>query len=182
MKTNLSCQIPQRPSQPQTNSYTYTVGSWYTVTIQNDGSNTSAWFTQGSTSWSTSDATFSVGKVALKTSSADASFDNLRVRGASPNSYGSSGPEKFRPSSAITKYYYASSKRIGMRSGGALSYIFADHLGGTSVISSTVSGTVNMVGYYPFGGTRFITTSLSTDKLYTGRAFSFYRPSERRLN
>lgn len=150
----------------QTNSYTYTAGSWYTATVTTDGSSTSAWFTQGP-SWSTSDSTLTGGTVAFKTSSAEASFDNLRVRGDYIYSLGNTLGERVRSASAVTKYYYAGSKRIGMRNANALSYIFADHLGGTSVISSTVSGTVSAISFFPYGSTR--SGSVPSDYKFTGQ-------------
>ncbi|MDO8670087.1 MAG: hypothetical protein Q7O66_01485, partial [Dehalococcoidia bacterium] len=56
-----------------------------------------------------------------------------------------------------------------MRSCGALSYIFLDHLAGTSVVSSTTSSQVSTMVYYPYGGSRFSTGALPTDRLYTGQ-------------
>ena len=67
------------------------------------------------------------------------------------------------------KYYYASGKRIAMSRNGTLSYIFTDHLGGTSVVLNPSNGITNTIAYYPFGASRFSTGDLQTDRLFTGQ-------------
>ena len=68
-----------------------------------------------------------------------------------------------------TKTYYPAAG--AMRVGSTLYYVLKDHLGSASVLTNT-SGTV-VAGadtrYYPFGEARFSTSSMLTDKLFTGQ-------------
>lgn len=68
--------------------------------------------------------------------------------------------------SVVTKYYYAGSRRIAMRVGGAVSFLMVDHLGSTS-LSTDASGAVTSQQWYTaWGEVRYATGSLPTDYTY----------------
>ncbi len=74
----------------------------------------------------------------------------------------------------VTKYYQAYGRAVAMReappAGGAgtLSYLLADHLGGTVEVLDAAGATVAETKYWPYGATR--TGGIAqTDKLYTGQ-------------
>jgi len=66
----------------------------------------------------------------------------------------------------MKKYYYAASERIGMRTGGTVSYILGDHLGSSSVVIDA-AGNMDVAGYKPWGEVRY--GSLPTKYTYTGQ-------------
>jgi RHS repeat-associated protein len=68
----------------------------------------------------------------------------------------------------VKKYYTAGGQRIAMRSGGTLSWLLNDHLGGTA---HTVSGTAETgeVRYRAFGVTRFTSGVTPTTYRFTGQ-------------
>ena len=68
-----------------------------------------------------------------------------------------------------TKTYYPA---VGaMRDGSTLYYVLKDHLGSASVLTNASGGIVAGADtrYYPFGEARFSTSSMVTDKLFTGQ-------------
>jgi RHS repeat-associated protein len=68
----------------------------------------------------------------------------------------------------VKKYYSAGGQRIAMRSGGTLSWLLADHLGGTA---HTLSGATETgeVRYKAFGATRFTSGTTPTTYRFTGQ-------------
>ena len=58
-----------------------------------------------------------------------------------------------------------------MRDGSTLYYVLKDHLGSASVLTNASGGIVTGADtrYYPFGEARFSTSSMITDKLFTGQ-------------
>jgi RHS repeat-associated protein len=77
--------------------------------------------------------------------------------------------EKDTYTGEVTKYYFAAGARIAMRKGGALSYLVADHLGGTALVTDGSGAFVGRTRYYPYGTQRTTEGTLATDKLYTGQ-------------
>ncbi len=68
----------------------------------------------------------------------------------------------------VTKTYYPAAG--AMRIGSTLYYVLKDHLGSASVVMNDTGTTVvGEARYYPFGGTRFTTGTMLTDKLFTGQ-------------
>ena len=68
-----------------------------------------------------------------------------------------------------TKTYYPAAG--AMRVGSTLYYVLKDHLGSASVLTDNTGTIVSGADtrYYPFGEARFSTSSMLTDKLYTGQ-------------
>ena len=68
----------------------------------------------------------------------------------------------------VKKYYTAGGQRIALRSGGVLSWLLSDHLGGTA---HTVGGTTETgeVRYRAFGTTRFTSGTTPTSYRFTGQ-------------
>ena len=76
----------------------------------------------------------------------------------------------------VGKYYYATgqracperSRRVAMREGGTLYYLFTDHLGSTAL---TLRGStrVGELRYHPYGGTRYSWGSTPTGYRFTGQ-------------
>jgi RHS repeat-associated protein len=68
-----------------------------------------------------------------------------------------------------TKTYYPAAG--AMRDGSTLYYVLKDHLGSASVLTNSSGGIVAGADtrYYPFGEARFSTSSMVTDKLFTGQ-------------
>ncbi len=66
-------------------------------------------------------------------------------------------------------YYYLGSALIAMSTNTTLQYIHKDELGGTSVMSSASGTLLGTMKYTPFGQTRLITGSITTNKLFTGQ-------------
>jgi RHS repeat-associated protein len=77
--------------------------------------------------------------------------------------------EKDTYTGQIIKYYFAGGLRIAMRKAGALSFLTADHLGGTALVTDSAGGFTGRVRYYPYGKERTTQGSLPTDKLFTGQ-------------
>ncbi len=65
-----------------------------------------------------------------------------------------------------TTYYPAAG---AMRIDNDVYYVLKDHLGSASVVTDSSGNVVGEQRYYPFGGTRWSTGSLFTDKLFTGQ-------------
>jgi RHS repeat-associated protein len=70
-------------------------------------------------------------------------------------------------------YYYASSQRVAMRVSNGVTdtvyYLHGDHLGSTSLTTDEAGEVVARVLYYPYGETRWMTGTLTTDFMYTGQ-------------
>jgi RHS repeat-associated protein len=58
---------------------------------------------------------------------------------------------------------------VAYRKGTTLQYLHQDHLGSTAVTTNTSGTVVARIGYYPFGGTRYTSGTLGTDKKFTGQ-------------
>jgi RHS repeat-associated protein len=74
--------------------------------------------------------------------------------------------------STITKYYYAGSQRIAMRTNGTLQYLLSDHLGSTSLTTDAAGNKVSEVRYKAWGEVRYATDGVPTKYQYTGQ-FSY---------
>src|SRR6266540_7402229 len=74
--------------------------------------------------------------------------------------------------STVTKYYYAGSQRIAMRSGGTVYYLLGDHLGSTSLTTSATGTVVSEIRYKAWGEVRYSTGTTPTKYTYTGQ-FSY---------
>jgi len=75
----------------------------------------------------------------------------------------------------VTKYYYLGGQRVAMRVGpagqaGTVTYLQGDHLGSTSLATSSSGGVVARQRYYPYGAVRpGGTGTLPTDYTFTGQ-------------
>ena len=72
----------------------------------------------------------------------------------------------------VTKYYYAGSQRIAMRTGGTLYYMLGDHLGSTSLVTDASGNVVSQQQYKSWGETRYASGNTPTKYQYTGQ-FSY---------
>jgi YD repeat-containing protein len=68
-----------------------------------------------------------------------------------------------------TSYYYAGPVRIAMRQGSTLYYLFADHLGSTSVVATSSGSKSAEVCYRAWGEDRYTSGTAPTDFRYTGQ-------------
>jgi RHS repeat-associated protein len=80
--------------------------------------------------------------------------------------------------STVTKYYYAGSQRIAMRSGtwdfnnpvtGTLNFLLGDHLGSTSLTTDAAGTIVSEIRYKAWGTVRYATEDVPTRYQYTGQ-------------
>jgi RHS repeat-associated protein len=69
----------------------------------------------------------------------------------------------------VTTYYYVSGQRVAMRQGGVVYYLHTDHLGSTSLTTNASGGVVAEQRYYPYGGERWASGTLPTDRRFTGQ-------------
>jgi len=69
----------------------------------------------------------------------------------------------------VTKYYYAGSQRIAMRTNGTLNYLLGDHLGSTSLTTDANGQVISELRYKPWGETRYSSGSEQTKYTYTGQ-------------
>ena len=76
----------------------------------------------------------------------------------------------------ITKYYYAGSQRIAMRTNGTLNFIVGDHLGSTSLVTDANGENEIETRYGAWGEVRFTTPdqTLPTHYTYTGQYSDSY--------
>jgi RHS repeat-associated protein len=74
--------------------------------------------------------------------------------------------------STITKYYYAGSQRIAMRTNGTLNYLLGDHLGSTSLTTNASGQIVSELRYTAWGETRYSSGNTAAKYQYTGQ-FSY---------
>ncbi len=102
-------------------------------------------------SWTDTTPLTSGSYLSLRTDSADVRFDDLVV-------------------SEVVKYYEIGGQRVAVRKNGAVSYLFGDHLGSTSVTANASGTRTGELWYKPWGeyrGTPFGTTP--TTYRYTGQ-------------
>jgi len=69
----------------------------------------------------------------------------------------------------VTKYYYAGSQRIAMRTNGTLNYILGDHLGSTSLVTDSSGNVISQQYYKAWGETRYASGTSPTKYQYTGQ-------------
>jgi RHS repeat-associated protein len=74
--------------------------------------------------------------------------------------------------STLTKYYMAGASRVALRKNGTLSYMLADHLGSTSLVTDTNGNRTSELRYKPWGETRFSFGTMPTKYTFTGQ-FSY---------
>ncbi len=86
-------------------------------------------------SWTDTTPLTSGSYLSLRTDSADVRFDDLVV-------------------SEVTKYYESRGQRVAMRKNGAVSYVFGDHLGSTSVTANASGTRTGELWYKPWGESR----------------------------
>lgn len=71
--------------------------------------------------------------------------------------------------STITKYYYAGSQRIALRTNGTLNYLLGDHLGSTSLTTDANGNVIAEMRYKAWGETRYASGTTPTKYQYTGQ-------------
>jgi RHS repeat-associated protein len=71
--------------------------------------------------------------------------------------------------STVTKYYYAGSSRVAMRSGSTLYYLLTDHLGSTSITTSATGTKVAELRYKAWGEVRYTSGTTPTKYQFTGQ-------------
>jgi RHS repeat-associated protein len=69
----------------------------------------------------------------------------------------------------VTKYYYAGSQRIAMRTNGTLNYLLGDHLGSTSLTTSATGTVVSELRYKAWGEVSYASGNTPTKYTYTGQ-------------
>jgi len=69
----------------------------------------------------------------------------------------------------VTKYYYAGSQRIAMRTNGILNYLLGDHLGSTSLVTDSSGAVISQQYYKAWGETRYSSGTEQTKYQYTGQ-------------
>jgi len=70
---------------------------------------------------------------------------------------------------SITKYYFAGTMRIALRKDGALRFVFGDHLGSSSIITSGMGVLTAQIMYKPWGEARYASGNAMTNYHYTGQ-------------
>jgi len=70
-----------------------------------------------------------------------------------------------------SKYIFAGGSRIAQKVGTSISYYHQDHLGSSSIVTDSNGNKIEEVYYYPFGGTRADTGSVSMNHKYTSQEF-----------
>lgn len=76
--------------------------------------------------------------------------------------------------SVITKYYFAGSTRLAVRTNGSIRFLLGDHLGSSSVTTNVYGAKTASALYKAFGETRFTSGTLSTDYKFTGQRDDSY--------
>jgi RHS repeat-associated protein len=71
--------------------------------------------------------------------------------------------------SVVTKYYFAGTTRLAVRTDGTLSYLLSDHLGSSSVTTDANGAKTASALYKAFGETRYTLGTLGTDYKFTGQ-------------
>jgi RHS repeat-associated protein len=69
----------------------------------------------------------------------------------------------------VIKYYSSGTQMIAMRTNGELSYLLADHLGSTSMVTDLAGTVISEMRYTPYGETRVASGTSPTDYLYTSQ-------------
>ncbi len=69
----------------------------------------------------------------------------------------------------VTKYYFAGSTRLAVRTGGSIRFLLGDHLGSSSVTTNVYGAKTASALYKAFGETRFTSGTLNTDYKFTGQ-------------
>ena len=69
----------------------------------------------------------------------------------------------------VTKYYFAGSQRVAMRTNGTLYYLLSDHLGSTSITTDTNGTLVSEQRYKAWGEVRYTSGTQQTQYQYTGQ-------------
>ena len=69
----------------------------------------------------------------------------------------------------VTKYYYANTQRIALRTNGALNFLIGDHLGSASLTTSATGTVISELRYKAWGEERFASGSTATNYTYTGQ-------------
>ncbi|MBI5934480.1 MAG: hypothetical protein HY867_12295 [Chloroflexi bacterium] len=69
----------------------------------------------------------------------------------------------------VTKYYFAGTTRLAVRTDGTLRFLLGDHLGSSSVTTNASGAKTASALYKAFGETRFTSGTLSTDYKFTGQ-------------
>lgn len=67
----------------------------------------------------------------------------------------------------MTTHYYLGGCEVACRKGTTLQYLHQDHLGSTAVTTNTPGTVVAIIGYCPFGGTRYTSGTPGTDNKFT---------------
>jgi RHS repeat-associated protein len=74
-----------------------------------------------------------------------------------------------KKSGVVTKYYFAGTMRLAVRTSGTLSFLLGDHLGSSSVTTDANGGYSAQELYKAFGETRYSYGTLGTDYHFTGQ-------------
>jgi len=69
----------------------------------------------------------------------------------------------------VTKYYFAGTTRLAVRTDGTLSFLLGDYLGSSSVTTNASGVKTASALYKAFGETRYTTGNLGTDYKFTGQ-------------
>jgi RHS repeat-associated protein len=69
----------------------------------------------------------------------------------------------------VTKYYYLAGQRVAMRQGSALTYLYGDHLGSTSLIANAAGAVMAETRYQPYGQVYWQWGATQTDFTFTGQ-------------
>jgi RHS repeat-associated protein len=69
----------------------------------------------------------------------------------------------------VTKYYYAGTQRIAMRTNGTLNFLIGDHLGSTSLTTSATGTVISELRYKAWGEERYASGATPTNYTYTGQ-------------
>lgn len=69
----------------------------------------------------------------------------------------------------VTKYYFAGSQRIALRTNGTLNYLLGDHLGSTSLTTDANGQVISELRYKPWGETRYASGTTPTKYTFTGQ-------------
>ena len=72
-------------------------------------------------------------------------------------------------SGTCTKYIFAGSNRVAMKTGSSVYYYHTDHLGSSSVMTNTSGNNVEELYYYPYGKTRVNSGTLNVKHKFTGQ-------------
>ena len=71
--------------------------------------------------------------------------------------------------STVTKYYFAGGGQIATRTGGTLNYLLSDHLGSTSITTSSTGTFVAELRHKAWGEVRYTSGATPTKYTYTGQ-------------